>query len=98
VDRKLRFASQQNRTADPNRVKTRCYRAAILATASPQLTDIRSGKRQCDARAAERWTIDRVIRLIGIGAGQTGRAIERIVVAYEAGRDGFWLARWLRAL
>jgi transposase len=30
-------------------------------------------------------------------AGQAGRQIERIVVAYEAGRDGFWLARWLRA-
>jgi transposase len=28
---------------------------------------------------------------------QAGRAIERGVVAYEAGRDGFWLARWLRA-
>lgn len=26
-----------------------------------------------------------------------GRKIERICVAYEAGRDGFWLARWLRA-
>jgi transposase len=30
-------------------------------------------------------------------AVQAGRAIKRIVVAYEAGRDGFWLARWLRA-
>src|SRR4051812_16499497 len=28
---------------------------------------------------------------------QAGRLITRIVVAYEAGRDGFWLARWLRA-
>ena len=28
---------------------------------------------------------------------QAGRQITRIVVAYEAGRDGFWLARWLRA-
>ena len=27
---------------------------------------------------------------------QAGHAIERMVVAYEAGRDGFWLARWLR--
>ena len=27
---------------------------------------------------------------------QAGREIERVVVAYEAGRDGFWLARWLR--
>src|SRR5215217_3781193 len=30
-------------------------------------------------------------------AGQAGRAITRIAVAFEAGRDGFWLARWLRA-
>jgi transposase len=30
-------------------------------------------------------------------SGQAGREIKRIVVAYEAGRDGFWLARWLRA-
>jgi transposase len=29
-------------------------------------------------------------------AGQAGRQVKRIVVAYEAGRDGFWLARWLR--
>ena len=30
-------------------------------------------------------------------AVKAGRAIKRIVVAFEAGRDGFWLARWLRA-
>jgi transposase len=29
-------------------------------------------------------------------AFRAGHAIERVVVAYEAGRDGFWLARWLR--
>ena len=28
---------------------------------------------------------------------KAGRKIGRIVVAFEAGRDGFWLARWLRA-
>src|SRR5882672_4316262 len=28
---------------------------------------------------------------------KAGRVIERVVVAYEAGRDGFWLARWLKA-
>jgi transposase len=28
---------------------------------------------------------------------RAGCAIERIVVAFEAGRDGLWLARWLRA-
>jgi transposase len=30
-------------------------------------------------------------------ASKAGRTIKRIAVAYEAGRDGFWLARWLRA-
>src|SRR3979411_1362893 len=30
-------------------------------------------------------------------AGQDGGRIERIAVAFETGRDGFWLARWLRA-
>jgi transposase len=30
-------------------------------------------------------------------AGQAGREIKRMAVAYEAGRDGFWLARWLQA-
>ncbi len=30
-------------------------------------------------------------------AGESGPRITRIAVAYEAGRDGFWLARWLRA-
>jgi transposase len=30
-------------------------------------------------------------------AMKAGRAIARIAVAYEAGRDGFWLARWLLA-
>ena len=30
-------------------------------------------------------------------AGKTGHGIKRICVALEAGRDGFWLARWLRA-
>src|SRR5215468_12357973 len=28
---------------------------------------------------------------------KAGHAISRIAVAFEAGRDGFWLARWLRA-
>jgi transposase len=30
-------------------------------------------------------------------AVRAGRRIDRLCVAYEAGRDGFWLARWLRA-
>jgi transposase len=32
-----------------------------------------------------------------IEAGTSGRQIGRMIVAYEAGRDGFWLARWLQA-
>jgi hypothetical protein len=30
-------------------------------------------------------------------AERSGRRISRIAVAFEAGRDGVWLARWLRA-
>src|SRR6202022_4580752 len=30
-------------------------------------------------------------------AVRTGKKITRIALAFEAGRDGFWLARWLRA-
>src|SRR5436853_2199169 len=30
-------------------------------------------------------------------AEKAGHKIERIAVAFEAGQDGFWLARWLRA-
>jgi transposase len=30
-------------------------------------------------------------------AATAGRMVTRIAVAFEAGRDGFWLSRWLRA-
>ena len=30
-------------------------------------------------------------------ATKAGRTVTRVAVAFEAGRDGFWLARWLRA-
>jgi transposase len=36
----------------------------------------------------ERWRTE---------AEKAGRKITRIAVAFETGRDGFWLARWLRA-
>src|SRR5215469_4677210 len=36
----------------------------------------------------ERWRAE---------AEKAGYKIDRITVAFEAGRDGFWLARWLRA-
>src|SRR6516162_3164862 len=39
-------------------------------------------------RLLQRWRDEAV---------KSGCAIERLVVAYEARRDGFWLARWLRA-
>src|SRR5215213_5787816 len=40
-----------------------------------------------------------LLRLLGRWreeAIRAGRDIERVAVAFEAGRDGFWLARWLR--
>jgi transposase len=39
-------------------------------------------------RLLERWRVE---------ATKAGQKIERITLGYEAGRDGFWLARWLRA-
>jgi transposase len=39
-------------------------------------------------RLLQRWRDEAV---------KAGRNITRIAVAFEAGRDGFWLARWLRA-
>src|SRR5260370_5103481 len=36
----------------------------------------------------KRWTQEAIM---------AGRTVARVVLAYEAGRDGFWLARWLRA-
>jgi len=38
-------------------------------------------------RLLQRWRDEAV---------KSGCKIERVVVAYEAGRDGFWLARWLQ--
>jgi transposase len=39
-------------------------------------------------RLLERWRVEAV---------RAGRTIGRIALAFEAGRDGFWLARWLQA-
>jgi transposase len=42
---------------------------------------------------------DQLLKLVNrwrAEAVNAGHPIERVVVAYEAGRDGFWLARWLR--
>ena len=42
---------------------------------------------------------DALLRLLQCWRGEAskaGRPITRLAVAYEAGRDGFWLARWLR--
>jgi transposase len=39
-------------------------------------------------RLLERWRAE---------AAKGGRTIGRIALAFEAGRDGFWLARWLQA-
>src|SRR3954452_17361037 len=38
-------------------------------------------------RLLERWRAE---------AAKASRTIGRVALAYEAGRDGFWLARWLR--
>jgi len=46
--------------------------------------------------AADRDLLLLVLRRWKDEAEKAGRPIKRIAVAFEAGRDGFWLARWLR--
>ena len=43
---------------------------------------------------------DRLLKLFDrwrMEAEKAGHKVERLAVAFETGRDGFWLARWLRA-
>jgi transposase len=47
--------------------------------------------------ATDQAQLLQVLRRWAKEAETAGRMIKRIAVAYEAGRDGFWLARWLRA-
>ena len=47
--------------------------------------------------AADESTLLKLLHRWREEAKKAGRRIERIAVAFEAGRDGFWLARWLKA-
>ncbi len=47
--------------------------------------------------AADEQALLRLLQRWQNEAGKAGHPIQRTVVAFEAGRDGFWLARWLRA-
>jgi len=47
--------------------------------------------------AADAGALLKLLRRWREEARKAGRTIRRIVCAYEAGRDGFWLARWLQA-
>lgn len=64
----------------------------LVAGLVPGLTRQPLKKQGADADALlallHRWRAEAI---------KAGRKIDRIVVAFEAGRDGFWLARWLRA-
>src|SRR3954466_1864416 len=57
--------------------------AAVTSPSDPQqILELNVQKEEKLFRGIEFWPSDR---------------IERIAIAFEAGRDGFWLARWLRA-
>jgi transposase len=45
--------------------------------------------------AADEQALLRLLRRWQNEAGKAGHPIQRTAVAFEAGRDGFWLARWL---
>ena len=64
----------------------------LIAGLVPGVTRQPLKKQGCDPDALlallDRWRDEAI---------KAGGRIERIVVVFEAGRDGFWLARWLRA-
>ena len=68
------------------------FRSWLVAGLVPGLKRQPLKKLGADAQALltllRRWQVE---------ATKAGSTINRIVVAFEAGRDGFWLARWLRA-
>jgi len=47
--------------------------------------------------AVDEHALLKLLRRWQAEAMKVGYTVKRIVVAFEAGRDGFWLARWLRA-
>lgn len=47
--------------------------------------------------AVDEHSLLKVLRRWRDEAIDAGRRINRVTVAFEAGRDGFWLARWLRS-
>ena len=56
--------------------------------------------RRAPAAKEDSGRCERIAQAAQLLAEETEKAgckIERIAVAFEAGRDGFWLARWLRA-
>lgn len=68
------------------------FRSWLAAGLVPGLTRQPLKKLAPDAQA-----LLTVLRRWQCEAAKAGSTINRIVVAFEAGRDGFWLARWLRA-
>src|SRR5689334_22377668 len=47
--------------------------------------------------APDEEALRRLLRRWRDEAAGAGRAVTRLAITFEAGRDGFWLARWLRA-
>ena len=78
-----RHADRRNRT-EPVELARRRHRAWRRA---PAVEEAR-GRRE---RIAE------VAALMARGSGEGRARIKRIAVAFDAARDGFWLARWLSA-
>jgi transposase len=62
--------------------------ASVPGVSRRPLGRLSAGELAAAIEALERWRAE---------ARGVGRAIVRVVVGYEAGRDGFWIARALKA-
>ncbi len=71
--------------------------AALLGRVEPPDEETPSGGPSTKCREGDENALLKLLNRWREEAEKAGHKTERIAVAFEAGRDGFWLARWLRA-
>src|SRR3954451_14691841 len=79
------------------RVLTQAQLESLLALPTTEADLVRHWTLDRGDLAADEAALLRLLRRWQEEATKAGHPITRITLAFEAGRDGFWLARWLRA-
>jgi len=92
LHRKAHSGAGRGRRSRHSTLRFRCIESWLVAGIVPGVEHLPLKKLAADEngllKLLERWRAE---------AEKAGHKIDRMTVAFEAGRDGFWLARWLRA-